>query len=117
MNLDPVESGFFRVGGCPPIISQGLFDSAGRQGNRLRNLYRTRGNERPAIGTDRRWSNGLRVVRQQGRMGDSADMPQLKEDSAFILMNGVDDSAPRFHLFGGMNPWSIDVAFAHRRDL
>jgi hypothetical protein len=44
MNLDPVESGFFRVAGCPPIIVQGLFDPASRQGTRLRNLCQTRGN-------------------------------------------------------------------------
>jgi hypothetical protein len=44
MNLDPVKSGFFRVAGCPPIIVQGLFDPASRQGNRLRNLCQTRGN-------------------------------------------------------------------------
>jgi hypothetical protein len=50
-------------------------------------------------------------------MRDSADMPQLKEDSATAFMNGFDDSAPRSHLFGGMNPWSIDVPFAHGRDL
>jgi hypothetical protein len=44
MNLDPVKSGFFRVAGCPPIIVQGLFDLASRQGNRLRNLRQTRSN-------------------------------------------------------------------------
>ncbi len=37
-----------------------------------------------------------------------ADMPQLKEDSASTLMNGFDDSTPRSHLFGGINPWGID---------
>ncbi len=65
MNLDAVKSGFFRVGGCPPIVIQGLFDPASRQGNRLRNLCQTCGNERLAIGTDCGWGNGLRVVRQQ----------------------------------------------------
>ena len=44
-------------------------------------------------------------------------MPQLKEDSASTLMNGFDDSAPRLHLFGGMNSWSIDVPFAHGRNM
>src|SRR5271166_839291 len=50
-------------------------------------------------------------------MRDPADMPQLKEDPASTLMNGFDDSAPRSHLLGRMNPRSIDVAFAHGRDL
>src|SRR5208337_3523988 len=50
-------------------------------------------------------------------MRDSAHMPQLKEDSAAALMNGFDDPAPRSHLFGGINSWSIDVPLAHGRDL
>src|SRR5271169_1393414 len=50
-------------------------------------------------------------------MRDSADMPQLKEDSASTLMNGFHDSAPRSHLFWGMNARSIEVPFAHGRDL
>jgi hypothetical protein len=50
-------------------------------------------------------------------MRDSADMPQLKEDSASTLVNGFHDSTPGSYLFGGMNAWSIDVALAHGRDL
>ena len=59
----------------------------------------------------------LRIVRQQGRMGDSAYMPQLKKDSASALVNGFHDTTPRLHLLGRMNPWSIYVALSHGRDL
>ncbi len=52
MNLNPIKSRFFRVGGCPPIVIQGLFDPAGRQGNWLRDLCQTRGNQRLTPGTD-----------------------------------------------------------------
>ena len=91
MNLDPVKSCCLRVACCPPIIVQSLFDPASCQGNWLRNRCQTRGNQRLAVGTDRGWSNGLRVVWQQGRMRDAADMPQLKEDSASTLTNGFND--------------------------
>jgi hypothetical protein len=50
-------------------------------------------------------------------MRDSANMPQLKEDPASTLMNGFHNSAPGSHLLDGMNPWGIDVPFAHGRNL
>jgi len=117
MNLDPVETCFFRIDGGSPVVHKGLFDPTSGQSHWLRNLCGTRGDVRLRVATDCRRSNGLRVVWQQGRMRDSADMPQLKEDSASALVNGFDDSAPRPHLFCGMNPWSVAVPFAHRRDL
>jgi hypothetical protein len=49
MNLDAVESGFLCFASCPPIVGQGLFDPASRQGNRLRNLCHTRSNQRPLL--------------------------------------------------------------------
>src|ERR1700679_1491396 len=50
-------------------------------------------------------------------MRDSTDMPQLKEDAASTIVNGLHNAAPSSHLFGRMNPWSISAPLAHRRDL
>jgi len=117
VNFDPVEACLFRVAGGTPVVRQDLCDPTSGQSHWLRYLSGTGGNVRVRVSTDCRRSNGLSVVWQQGRMRDSADMPQLKEDSASALVNGIDDSAPRPHLVCGMNPRSVAVAFTHRRDL
>ena len=52
-----------------------------------------------------------------GERMSKVDTAWLRMDSASNLMNSFHDTAPCPHLFVGMNPWGIDVPFAHRRDL
>ena len=44
---------------------------------------------------------------------DSANMPQLQEDSSVLPMHGIYDVSPCVDLLRGMNAWRISVPLSH----
>ena len=122
MHLNSVESSGLGVRGCNFVVTNNAGHFIGFQGTRHAGWHLFKS----AVGTDnhhlgRRGRGNARHRRLpvwlMCRVTDAPDMPELQEDSPARRMHTIGHDLPTSHLRGTVNPGSVRIALALRRDL